>query len=305
MRCLILGGGGFIGSNLAEALLLAGYRVRIFERPHSQTQMHPGIIEQLEWVEGDFSNPAEVDVALHECDIVFHLISTTLPKSSNENPIYDVESNLVATISMLESARKHAVKKVIFTSSGGTVYGIPTETPISETHPTEPIASYGITKLAIEKYLHLFNILHGLDYCVLRLANPYGKGQRVIASQGAIAVFLYKALHNETIEIWGDGSITRDYIHISDVVSAMLQTLSYSGSQRIFNIGSGIGINLNEILHEIENICGHAVKKIYLPGRQFDVPCNVLNIDRARETLNWQPKVSFSQGIKETVDWIR
>ena len=305
MRCLILGGGGFIGSNLAEALLSAGYRVRIFERPHSQTQMHPGIIEQLEWVEGDFSNPAEVDVALHECDIVFHLISTTLPKSSNENPIYDVESNLVATISMLESARKHAVKKVIFTSSGGTVYGIPTVTPISETHPTEPIASYGITKLAIEKYLHLFHILHGLDYCVLRLANPYGKGQRVIASQGAIAVFLYKALHNKTIEIWGDGSITRDYIHISDVVSAMLQTLSYSGSQRIFNIGSGIGISLNEILHEIEIICGHAVKKTYLPGRQFDVPCNVLNIDRARETLHWQPKVSFSQGIKETVGWIR
>jgi len=139
MRCLILGGGGFIGSNLAEALLSAGYRVRIFERPHSNTQMQPGVIEQLEWIEGDFSNPAEVDVALHECDIVFHLICTTLPKSSNENPIYDVESNLVATISMLESASRHGVKKVIFASSGGTVYGTPTENSISETHPTDPI----------------------------------------------------------------------------------------------------------------------------------------------------------------------
>ncbi len=305
MRCLILGGGGFIGSNLAEALLSEGYRVRIFERPHSQTQIHPKLIRQLEWMEGDFSNPAEVDAALHECDIVFHLISTTLPKSSNENPIYDVESNLVATLGMLESARKHGVKKVIFTSSGGTVYGIPSVTPISETHPTEPIVSYGITKLAIEKYLYLFHMLHGLDYCVLRIANPYGKGQRVIANQGAIAVFLYKALHNETIEIWGDGSVTRDYVHISDVVAAMLSALNYSGNQRTFNIGSGIGITLNEILHQIELACGHTVKRIYLPGRQFDVPCNVLNIDRARESLNWQPKISFSQGIKETIDWIR
>ena len=130
---------------------------------------------------------------------------------------------------MLEVAQKNNIRKVIFVSSGGTVYGIPQEVPIKESHPTEPICSYGIGKLAIEKYLNLFHLLHGMDYCVLRLANPFGERQRVAAEQGAVTVFLDKALRNEEIAIWGDGSVVRDYFYVGDAVSAMTKALAYKG----------------------------------------------------------------------------
>lgn len=298
MRCLIFGGGGFIGSHLAEALLSAGYLVRIFERPRSKAQLDPSVLARLEWLEGDFSNPVEVDDALRGCDVVFHLISTTLPKSSNENPVYDVESNLVSTIRMLESACKHGVKKVIFTSSGGTVYGAPKQVPISEEHATNPMSSYGICKLAIEKYLALFHELHGLDFTVLRLSNPFGERQRVDASQGAVAVFLQKAITNNPIEIWGDGTVIRDYLYIGDLIKAMLKSIDYSGQVKVFNIGSSAGKSLNDVLNVIERVVNQPVQRIYKPGRPFDVPANVLDIRIADKYLDWRPEVSFELGIE-------
>ena len=303
-KVLVLGGGGFIGSNLCAGLLAAGHKVRIFEHPRVQSQCDPQVLKQVECLEGDFTNPAEVDSALKGCEVVYHLVSTTLPKNSNENPAYDVESNLVATIRMLESACRNGLRKVVYVSSGGTVYGIPQQLPIPESHPTEPIVSYGITKLAIEKYLHLFFTLHGLDYCVLRLANPYGQRQRVASSQGAVAVFLHKAMRDEPIEIWGDGSVTRDYIYISDVVSAMLRAMDYSGTHHVFNIGSGIGLSLNELLEQIECAMSRPVRRTYLPGRRFDVPINVLRIDRAQESLCWQPRIMIADGIRKTLAWL-
>lgn len=305
MKCLVLGGGGFIGSNLSTALLAQGHQVRVFEYPHVQSQCSPQVIGQVEWVEGDFLNPSDVDEAMQGCDVAYHLVSTSLPKGSNDNPAYDVESNLVATLKMLESAVRHRLRKVVFPSSGGTVYGIPAHTPIAESHATNPICSYGIVKLTVEKYLHLFHVLHGLDYCVLRLANPYGEGQRLVASQGAVAVFLHRALREEPIEIWGDGKVTRDYIYISDVVSAMLMALDNAGPERIFNIGSGVGRSLNELLDELETVLGRAVKRIYQTGRPFDVPANVLNIDRASRQLSWRPGVEFREGIKRTLAWMQ
>src|SRR4029434_4711286 len=187
-------------------------------------------------------NEEDVTQAVAGCEVVFHMISTTIPKSSNDNPAYDVESNLVGTLRMLEAARKAGVRKVVFASSGGTVYGIPKVVPINESHPTDPICSYGISKLAVEKYLHLYHALHGLDYCILRIGNPYGEGQRPTAAQGAVGVFLYKALHGGVIEIWGDGTVTRDYIYIGDVIQAFLKAMTYSGEHRLFNIGAGEGL---------------------------------------------------------------
>lgn len=305
MKCLILGGGGFIGANLSAGLTAAGHSVRIFEHPHTQGQQPSQIARYDEWVEGDFLNPTDVDDALEGCDAVFHLVSTSLPRSSNDNPPYDVESNLVSTLRMLESARRHRIGKVIFCSSGGTVYGVPRQIPISETHPTDPICSYGIVKLAIEKYLHLFHVLHGVDYRVARLANPYGQGQRLVASQGAVAVFLHHALNDEPIEIWGDGSVTRDYIHIDDVVAALLEMLRYDGPERIFNIGSGRGLSLNALMGEIGKILGRDVRHEYRPGRQFDVPVNILDIARAQQELNWSPRISLADGVARTLEWVR
>lgn len=305
MKCLILGGGGFMGSHLSEALLAGGYAVRIFDRPNLNRFKSFQRDEAVEWIEGDFINREHVDNAVSGCDIIYHLVSTTLPRSSNENPAYDIETNVIGTLHLLEAVRKHKVKKIIFVSSGGTIYGIPEEIPLKESHPTEPICSYGISKLAIEKYLSLFHFLHGIEYCVLRLANPYGERQRVSAAQGAIAVFLYKALRNEAIEIWGDGSVTRDYFHVSDAVSALVKALSYEGDNRIFNIGSGVGRSLNEILDAIDLLLGTPVKRVYLPSRAFDVSVNILDISKAEDVLNWKPQMPFADGLSRTAQWLR
>lgn len=305
MKCLVLGGGGFIGSHLTEALLAQGYAVRIFDRPNLLRFKPIHVHLPVEWVEGDFVNREHVAEAVAGCDVIYHLVSTTLPRSSNDNPAYDVETNVIGTLHLLEAARHHSVKRVIFASSGGTVYGIPREIPITESHPTEPICSYGIGKLAIEKYLSLFHLLHGIEYCVLRLANPFGERQRIAAAQGAVAVFLDKALRNERIEIWGDGSVVRDYFHISDAVSALTKAISYEGSQRVFNVGSGVGQSVNEILAGIEDLLGAPVNRTYLPARAFDVPVNVLDISKTAELLHWKPEVTFAQGLARTAHWLR
>lgn len=304
-RCLVLGGLGFIGTHLVKALLDLGFKVRCFERPHTNSVMadffqHPN----FELFEGDFASETDVAEAIKNCDFCYHLVSTTLPKSSNLDPVFDIESNLIGTIRLLQHAVDNGVQKVIFISSGGTVYGTPMELPILENHPTDPTCSYGITKLAIEKYFALFHHLHGLDYTVLRLANPYGEGQRIHSQQGAIAVFLGKILRGETIEIWGDGTVVRDYIHVSDVVESLLLSLAASNGNHLFNIGSGIGNSLNEIISTIERVTNCRAIVNYSDSRDFDIPVNILNINKAKNLSGWSPKVTLENGIERFYKWL-
>ena len=304
-RCLVLGGRGFIGSHLVDALLARGHSVRCFDRPHVVPLGDAHLSNpNFELFEGDFVSEADVNEALAGCEVCFHLVSTTLPKSSNADPVFDVESNVLGTVRLLTKAVNSGLKKVIFVSSGGTVYGVPTKLPIPESHPTDPVCSYGITKLAIEKYLGLFKQLHGLDYTVLRIANPFGERQRTHASQGAVAVFLGKVLRGEPVEIWGDGSVVRDYIYIADVVDALLAALERTSNEHVFNIGSGRGHSLNELLDAIEEVTGRAADRRYSPGRVFDVPVSVLSIERAKQSLAWSPKVGFGQGLRKFAEWL-
>ncbi|MEO5956377.1 MAG: NAD-dependent epimerase/dehydratase family protein [Nitrospiraceae bacterium] len=303
MRCLIVGGGGFLGSHLALGLLAQGHAVRILDRPNLHRFDGVQGSDSVEWYEGDFVNHDDVSRSLSGCDIVFHLAWTTLPKSSNDNPTYDVETNVVGTLHLLELACQEHVRKVIFVSSGGTVYGIPKEIPITESHATDPVCAYGISKLVIEKYLNLYHELHGLDYRILRLANPFGERQRPTGAQGAVSVFLHKALRNETIEIWGDGTIIRDYVYIGDVVDAFLKVASYNGGHRVLNIGSGEGKSLKDVIKAIESLLGRKVLYTLLPGRKFDVPVNILDSSRACTALGWQPKTSFDNGLSRMLNW--
>jgi UDP-glucose 4-epimerase len=303
MKCVLLGGAGFLGSHLTERLLEAGHAVRVFDRPDRALASGFPRYADVEWVEGDFLNVEDVRRAICGRETVFHLVSTTLPKTSNENPVYDVESNVVGTLHLLEAWRQEQGGKVVFVSSGGTVYGPPHSVPISENHPTEPISSYGITKLAIEKYLELYRVLHGVDYCVLRLSNPYGERQRIASVQGAVTTFLFRAHRGEPIEIWGDGSVVRDYVYAGDVADALVRALGYRGERRIINIGGGVGRSLNQILAAVEQIVGKPVERRYLPGRKFDVLTNVLDIRLAREALGWQPATGFTEGLARTLRW--
>jgi UDP-glucose 4-epimerase len=259
----------------------------------------------METVTGDFLNYGDLTRALSGIEVVFHLISTTLPKPSNDNPVYDIETNLVGTLRLLELCRAHRVRKVVFSSSGGTVYGVPSSVPIPESHPTSPLCSYGIHKLAIEKYLHLDYALYGLDYCILRSSNPYGERQRTDAAQGAVAVFLDRALRGEAIEIWGDGSVVRDYVYVGDVADAFVRSLSYEGAQRVFNIGSGTGTTLKDLVEKIGALLGRKLAVAYRPARRVDVPVNVLDSSAAARLLDWRPRTSLAQGLQRTCDWMR
>jgi UDP-glucose 4-epimerase len=306
MRCLVLGAGGFIGSHLIGQLTAAGHSVRCFDLPGVLNSHPTGLGSgQVEWVHGNFCNVNDLDEALEGCDVCYHLVSTTLPKSSNLDPVFDVQSNLIGTVQLLQSAVKRKVKRMVFVSSGGTVYGAPSVVPILESHPVNPICSYGITKLAIEKYLEMFRSLHDLDYCVLRLANPYGEKQRTHNSQGAVAVFLGKAMRGECIEVWGDGSVVRDYLHVEDVCRALAMALDVNTDEhRVYNIGSGGGLSLNQVLATIASTLGRELDVKYTASRNFDVPVSVLSTVRAQESMGWLPNISFGVGVERFYRWL-
>jgi len=254
---------------------------------------------------GDLLSSSDVGRAIEGTDVILHLVSTTLPKTSNEDPIFDVQSNLVASLQMLNLMIKSTARKIVFISSGGTVYGPPRYLPIDEMHPTDPQVSYGITKLAIEKYLLMFERLHGIKANILRVANPYGERQRIETAQGAVGVFVHRALKGDAIDVWGDGSVTRDYLYIDDVADAFARAVNYDGPESIFNISSGVGTSINELLAILEDALGMPLARRYLASRPFDVPVSVLCNRRALAELGWAPKTTLREGIQRTAQWMR
>jgi UDP-glucose 4-epimerase len=299
-RVLLVGGCGFIGRNLMDKLLGLGVAVTCFDR--ERPCWLPG---GADFCSGDFTSTESLEGAVAESDAVVHLASTTLPKKSNEDPIYDIDSNLKGSVELLRLSVKYSVKRFVFISSGGTVYGPSAEMPIHESHQTNPICSYGIVKLAVEKYLRLFNHLNGLRGCSLRLANPYGPFQRHDTGQGVIAAFCHKALMGETIEIWGDGNIARDFIHINDVTEAIWRALQSDSVSGELNIGSGVSATLNHIVDGIESRLGRKIAYMYRDARNFDVHESRLDISKVRKELSWTPLISLEEGIGMTLDWQR
>lgn len=194
------------------------------------------------------------------------------------------------TIVLLEQARKTGLKKIIFLSSDGTVYGLPRYLPISESNPTDPICSYSIAKLAIEKYLELYRMLHGIDCHILRVSNPHGEGQRLISTQGAVAVLMGRIINHEKIDVWGDGSIVRDYINIADVISALVSVMDYSGRGHLFNIGAGVPVTRVELISALEFIAGKKAKLEFMPSCPLDAPhkCIGYNKSKTRVMLDSQ-----------------
>ena len=305
MNFLILGGAGFIGSHIVDALVTRGHKVRVFDRLNVDTSNLTDTLPYIELLRGDFLNESDISCALEGIDLVVHLISTVIPKTSNDNPVYDVESNVVGTLKLLNLSRQHGVRKVVFLSSGGAVYGPSVISPISETDATDPVCSYGITKLAIEKYLQLFRHLYDLNYVVLRAANPFGERQNPGTGQGAITTFLWKCLQGEPITIWGDGTVARDYFYISDLVSAILAAIEREMPSKIYNIGSGVPRSLNELLSIMQTVTGRTPIIQYSPARKLDVPVNFLDISRAQKELHWHPQVSLEEGMTRTWAWLQ
>ena len=298
---IVLGGGGFIGANLCRRLASSGLRVRAFGR----RCVFPEALDGVEWYQGDFSDAVALAAAIETYDVVFHLVHATTPHSANLDMAGDVQQNVMSSLALMDISRNLGVKRIVFVSSGGTVYGPAGQIPTPETASTQPITAYGISKLTIEKYLALYEHLHGLDYRVLRVANPFGPYQIPMKNQGIIATLVSHALHHERIEIWGDGSVVRDYIFVADVVDAMEAAAADRGDGRIFNIGTGQGRSLREIIASIEAQMGRELDISWKPGRPIDVPASVMAIERARDVLGWTPKTPFEKGLEQTIEWWR
>ena len=263
------------------------------------------IPSRARFIPGSLNDTGRVIDALIGVDVVFHLSWSTIHEISNQDPAADVTTNLVPTIHLLEACRHAEVGRVVFTSSGGTVYGPAIEWPITETHPLNPINGYGVTKLAVEKYLQMFKHLYGLDYVVLRPSVPYGPRQNPLARQGAVAVFLNRVARGLPVTIFGDGSNTRDFFYVSDLVDALIAGAERKlYEHRIFNLGGVEEVSLIQLLKLIENVVGKTARVQYAPARQFDAQRIVLNTGLARQELGWHAKVSLADGLAKTWTWM-
>ncbi|HZD56302.1 MAG TPA: NAD-dependent epimerase/dehydratase family protein [Anaerolineales bacterium] len=302
MRALVIGGNGFIGSHLVDRLCALGWEVIVLDLYGRRFGTIP---PQVKFIRGDLHQDYLLRESLIGVEVVFHLAWTTIHEVSNQDPVADVYTNLVPSIHLLEACRHADIRRLVFVSSGGTVYGPARTLPIDESHATNPITAYGITKLAFEKYLHMFNQLYGLDYLVLRPSVPYGPRQNPLAKQGAVAVFLHRIGHNMPISLWGDGSATRDFFYISDLVDAFLAgSLKESLQNRVFNIGGGEEISLNQLICCVEETVGKPAIVNYYPARAFDSPRIVLDTGLAQREFNWKSTVSLAHGLRRTWDWI-
>lgn len=295
MNILVIGGNGFIGRHVCSKLVKQGYQVSVYDRNTHESQ------ENITTFCAELDDIRSLSKALEGIDCVVHLASTTVPSSSNLDPVGDVNGNLINMLRLLNLMLEKDIKRIIYFSSGGTVYGIPEKLPIKESHQTNPICSYGIIKLAIEKYLLMYHQLHEFDVTILRPSNPYGLGQAKLGLQGVIGTAISCALDKKKMTIWGDGTVVRDYVHVSDVAEACLLSVQ-SQVSGTFNISSGKGTSVSQIVQLVQEVTGKDIQVEYTETRTFDVPEVVLDFTNALSKLNWSPKLSLIEGVTQTVN---
>lgn len=302
-KIAIMGAGGFIGTNLIKALA---------ENPENYILALDKNGERLDAIACmkalnvdthlmDFNDTGTYEELLHKQDYLFHLVSTTVPTTSNSNIPRELEENVINTSRLLNVCIERKVGRVVFLSSGGTVYGVENICPLTEGMSLKPINSYGMQKMVIESLLYIYKYQFGLDYKVVRLSNPYGPYQRPDGIQGVVSTFIYKALHNEDIVIYGDGSIVRDYIYICDAISAILKVAFSDIENEVYNVGSGIGMSVNQVVDVIKKNIPTRSRIIYGEGRSVDVASNYLDISRFESVFGKMSLNSLEDGIKKTV----
>lgn len=306
-RALVLGANGFIGSHVVDSLSERGYAVRAFGSFGDDT-VRFNQSENVEIYQGNFLNRAEIKDALEDVDYVFHLISTTTPATAEADPMVDIETNIQGSVALFqECVARGGIKRVLYTSSGGTVYGERQgDQAFSEEEPLRPISPYAIGKVTIENYLRYFNVKHGLSSTSFRIANPYGPRQPKHRKQGVIPIFLDKAMNQEALSVLGDGSMVRDYVYVRDIADMMVETLKHNPQYDVYNLGSGKGYSLAEILVSIENVTGQKPEVSY----SQDVPStfihtSILDSSRYSEEFGDKNLIDLDTGVALTYDYIK
>lgn len=294
MKILVTGGEGFIGSNLVPAILVQGHSVIVISKTRIN---HLDSHSELRVIESGFHNEDILDNELPGVDAVIHLAYSTVPENSMKDPANDIHSNVIPTLTLLHKMNQHKVRKMIFVSSGGVVYGDKLNSPIREEENLVPVSSYGISKMMIERNIELLSKSLSIDFCVLRVSNAYGSGQHNKKNQGVINIWLKNIMNGTPIKLMGDGKITRDYIHIKDLVKAFVLVLE-KNVNGVYNIGTSIGTSLIDLIKEMESITGNKAKIEVLEDRKYDVRYNVLSYEKFRDKTGWQPQICIKQGLE-------
>ena len=302
MRSCVIGGGGFIGRYLSEALAASGRDVLVLGRKPEVAFSD----KRIQYKAVDASDMTVLRPLLATCDEVIDLAYATVPKTSYSDPMFDLQSNLPRVVALMEELQHHShLRRFMVVSSGGTVYGHANRLPISEYSETEPVSPYGITKLTIERYALMYHRLHNLPLVVVRPANAYGHGQLPFMGQGFIATAMGNVLAGKSVTVFGERGTVRDYVHASDVASAMLAALEHGTNGAVYNIGSGVGRSNLDIIDLIRPLAQHANLPVMVnheAERKFDVANNVLNVDRLLNCSGWLPQTSLEEGLQEM--WI-
>lgn len=302
--CLVIGGGGFIGSHLVPRLLAAARKVTVLGRRAAPQHALP---VGSTYVTGDFGNADLIRSLLESHDEVIHLAYATVPNTSFDNPLGDLLENLPATVQLFTEAAARGCRLVLL-SSGGTVYGEGLTLPIAEDHPTLPISPYGVTKLTLEKYAYLYSVTHGLNVVCVRPSNAFGEGQAPFSGQGFVATAIASALRGQTVRIFGAEGSVRDYIHAADLAAGIISALEQGAAGQTYNLGSGVGRNNLQVVEAIRPLLrdiGCDIHTVHEPARVFDVHENVLDSSRLRIQTGWTQKIGFEEGLLRTRDWLR
>ena len=304
MKILVTGGAGFIGSHVVDRLVLEGHSVSVID--NLSTGKIENVNREAKFHKIDIISPRIERVFKKERpELICHFAAQMDVRRSVADPIYDAQSNIIGMLNLMENGLRYGVRKVIFASTGGAVYGEGVPYPTSEECIPRPISPYGISKLTGEHYLFYYNVSYGLNYVVLRYANVYGPRQDPFGEAGVVAIFNQKILRDEQPVINGNGMQTRDYVYVDDVVDAVI-TSTYNDISDVFNVGTGVETSVNELFRHLIEITGKShIKEVHGQAKKGEQLRSCLSYDKIRKALDWEPRVPLREGLTRTIEFFR